>query len=110
MVEIPICECGHTWTEHDIDDIEEVCLVEDCWCSGFEYSRTFYPNKYPDESIKQSDIDLAKQKWAERTGIPIEEVPWEVIFLSDRLLTEKEKQRGKELEDEANMVLSSRQD
>jgi hypothetical protein len=36
------------------------------------------------------EIDAARRKWSERTGVPFDEVPWQVTFLSDRPITARE--------------------
>lgn len=40
------------------------------------------------------EMDEARRKYSRRLGIPTDDVPWQVVFLSDRPLTEAEKQWG----------------
>lgn len=54
----------------------------------------------PQGEIPEAVIEAARRKWAERLGVPLADVPWQVVFLSDRPLTERERQRGAELAQE----------
>jgi hypothetical protein len=43
-------------------------------------------------------IDTARAKWAQLTGAPIDSIPWQVVFNSERPLTQAQYERGSQLE------------
>ena len=56
------------------------------------------PPKMTEEQRQQ--MEAARKKWSERLGVPLDEVPWQVVFLSDRPLTEAQRERGRQLAQE----------